>query len=177
MKSCTKCGEPKSLDDFGPDRRRKDGKQSNCRACCRIYDRTNPDRIAKHAVSSAVYREENPDYQRSFQQRPEAKISRRTRQNDRPASVKKREQFLRRLKKYGISETAYLEAELIGCAICGTKDPGYLGSLHIDHDHSTGEVRGLLCHSCNVLLGHARDSVDTLQKAIQYLRNERTNIK
>lgn len=52
------------------------------------------------------------------------------------------------------------------CAICESAV-----KLNIDHDHATGKVRGLLCHSCNVSLGHFRDDVQLLEKAITYLRS------
>jgi hypothetical protein len=39
----------------------------------------------------------------------------------------------------------------------------------IDHDEKTGLVRGLLCHHCNVMLGHARDDIPTLESAVEYL--------
>lgn len=57
------------------------------------------------------------------------------------------------------------------CAICGIDHAARVGSgrLSIDHDHATGKVRGLLCHRCNSLLGHAKDKVETLRKAIAYL--------
>ena len=42
-------------------------------------------------------------------------------------------------------------------------------TLRVDHDHDTGEVRGLLCNGCNLLLGHAGDSIELLAAAIQYL--------
>jgi hypothetical protein len=42
--------------------------------------------------------------------------------------------------------------------------------LHIDHDHKTGRVRGLLCARCNATLGHARDSIDRLAGLIEYLK-------
>lgn len=51
------------------------------------------------------------------------------------------------------------------CEICGTTDR----KLCVDHDHITGEIRGLLCSSCNVGLGYFRDSPELLTKAVQYL--------
>jgi hypothetical protein len=41
--------------------------------------------------------------------------------------------------------------------------------LAIDHDHQTGKIRGLLCHDCNVAIGHLNDDVEILYKAISYL--------
>lgn len=62
------------------------------------------------------------------------------------------------------------------CAICGkqeeslnrwTKTPL---NLAVDHNHETGEIRGLLCSSCNVGLGYFKDSIENLQRAIKYLK-------
>lgn len=56
------------------------------------------------------------------------------------------------------------------CAICGTGDPGHnSGRFVVDHDHTTGDVRGLLCCSCNLMLGKAYDNVSILKSAINYL--------
>ena len=43
------------------------------------------------------------------------------------------------------------------------------GTLVVDHKHSTGEVRGLLCHNCNRALGLLKDDPKVLQKAMNYL--------
>jgi hypothetical protein len=46
------------------------------------------------------------------------------------------------------------------------------GSLHVDHAHDEAfTVRGLLCVNCNSILGHARDNTETLERAIDYLKN------
>lgn len=61
------------------------------------------------------------------------------------------------------------------CAICGFHESelsheAFVHSpLVIDHDHDTGEVRGLLCPSCNVILGHAKDNPQILLNAVSYL--------
>jgi len=58
------------------------------------------------------------------------------------------------------------------CAICGDSliNPKFnKADLHIDHDHTTGKTRGLLCGKCNTALGSFRDSRENLIKAIQYL--------
>jgi hypothetical protein len=56
----------------------------------------------------------------------------------------------KRAKQLGVSDEDYaamLEAQGGGCAICGAKPK--TRRLHVDHDHATGKVRGLLCHRCN----------------------------
>jgi hypothetical protein len=70
---------------------------------------------------------------------------------------------------------ALLEAQGHHCAICGeanqVHDLNQLRSrqLNVDHDHNTGKIRGLLCHHCNVGLGHFKDNADLLRKALAYL--------
>jgi hypothetical protein len=75
---------------------------------------------------------------------------------------------------YGISPEEYIEMhkEQDGkCAICETK-PTTKRGLHLDHNHTTGQVRGLLCHGCNVALGSFKENTDLLSKAIEYLRSK-----
>ena len=79
--------------------------------------------------------------------------------------------------RYNITPKQY-EAKLIlqnyCCAICG-KDVvdnirnGIPVALSVDHCHKTNKLRDLLCHQCNSFLGHAKDNIEILQKAIDYL--------
>jgi hypothetical protein len=74
--------------------------------------------------------------------------------------------------RYGLAYEDYL-AMLNGqdgvCAICHQHETYEGLDLSIDHDHSTGKVRGLLCQSCNTGLGKFRDSVELLERAKLYL--------
>lgn len=76
------------------------------------------------------------------------------------------------LRKYGVDEAEYfrmLNDQNGKCAACGQEPDNKVG-FHIDHDHKTGSVRGLLCHSCNVTLGHVKDDQKRLDDLIRYLR-------
>jgi protein-arginine kinase activator protein McsA len=59
-----------------------------------------------------------------------------------------------------------------GCAIC-RKPNTRRAQLVVDHDHSTGKVRGLLCDNCNLALGYLKDNLDILLRAADYLRSHR----
>lgn len=77
-----------------------------------------------------------------------------------------------RLKNsYGITPEEYEQLYTVQegkCAICG--NCSLQERLHVDHDHVSRRVRGLLCFTCNVLLGNAKDKESILLAAITYLR-------
>lgn len=76
--------------------------------------------------------------------------------------------------RYGITLEQYehMFTECNGtCMICNehgdtSKD------LFVDHNHDTGDIRGLLCYQCNFALGHFKDSIPLLLKAVEYLTNK-----
>jgi hypothetical protein len=75
------------------------------------------------------------------------------------------------MRRYGITEADYLkmlEAQGGLCNICG-KPPQKDGLLHVDHDHTSGAVRALLCKNCNTALGNIRDNPETAAKLSDYL--------
>jgi hypothetical protein len=57
------------------------------------------------------------------------------------------------------------------CAICGGDGSSHKNRLHVDHDHKTGTYRGVLCHNCNLGLGHFKDDVILLKAAIEYIES------
>jgi hypothetical protein len=61
------------------------------------------------------------------------------------------------------------------CLICRER-PEMFETFHYDHDHVTGEFRGLLCHQCNLGLGGFHDSISMLQNAIWYLEDSRRGL-
>ena len=75
-------------------------------------------------------------------------------------------------REYGMSEEEYDSMNLRQqgmCGICG--DEAQAGkALHVDHDHDTGVVRGLLCGHCNRAIGLLRDDPKIDEKAAAYLR-------
>ena len=76
---------------------------------------------------------------------------------------------------YGITNEDYelmLSQQNNSCAICGKHKDSFKIALAVDHDHATGNVRGLLCSKCNVGLGHFNDEVGLLEKAILYLKEK-----
>jgi hypothetical protein len=141
MKVCAKCKTEKPLEDFHNMKKSTDGKQKTCKACQKAYSQ------------STVCKENRKAYYQKT----------------------KREHINRNLKKhYGIDYDQYdemLAAQNGKCAICPSTEPGGKGRFHVDHCHTTGKVRGLLCHHCNTMLGLAKDSIQTLEKAIHYLKN------
>lgn len=76
------------------------------------------------------------------------------------------ENRIKRQYNLSLDELKWFEEQQEGCcAICKDNTP----KLFVDHDHMTGEVRGLLCHYCNTGIGLFMDNPDRLKSAIQYL--------
>jgi len=95
------------------------------------------------------------------------------------ASVKQK------LKKYGLTPSGYsimLDGQNGVCAICLNPetiiDPrtGVTRALAVDHCHSTGHIRGLLCHRCNRALGLIKDDISLCDSMKSYLSHEKTDI-
>lgn len=115
------------------------------------------DRKKSHCPQGHPYDEENTRYTANGQRR--CKICDYNRNREK--------QFQ---DKYGLTVEQYEIMCLMQnnlCAIC-CEEPEE--NLHVDHDHVTGEVRGLLCNNCNNGLGRFKDNIESLENAILYLR-------
>ena len=130
---------------------------------CNTCSETKPfDSFYKGAAYADGYRPKCKqcvsDYHKERNSKPEQKI-------------KQREWSYNRL--YGISIEEYnrlSESQNHACKICGSLDSRRGNNfLMIDHNHETGEVRGLLCSPCNSAIGMFEDDISRLQSAINYL--------
>ena len=77
--------------------------------------------------------------------------------------------------KYGITLEIYEKmygSQNGACAICERHSTNFAKRLCVDHCHTTGAVRGLLCHDCNTALGKFRDNAGALRRAITYLEGD-----
>jgi hypothetical protein len=82
----------------------------------------------------------------------------------------KRNYGLKNNKKISLNEYNIKFAEQYGkCAICGKHQTEFKEALAIDHDHITGNIRGLICRKCNLGIGNFNDSIENLKSAISYL--------
>lgn len=79
-------------------------------------------------------------------------------------------------RKYNITpeqKKAMWEQQGQACALCLRPIKLKGSGTHIDHDHKTGRVRGLLCKNCNTALGLFEDNADTLRRAAAYVEVDR----
>ena len=153
MRACSRCGEEKADDEFYADSARPSGVYPQCKPCVKLSKRESVDRI----------REQDPDAyrarQREYQARWKSRFPDKRREGERR----------RNLKKFGMTVEEYdlmVEDQDAKCAICGLPSEGK--ALAVDHNHETGEVRGLLCGPCNMALGQLEPG-DRLDAATQYL--------
>ncbi len=107
---------------------------------------------------------------KKYRENPEVKEKRR-KYDEKNKSRFKNTKYKNHLKrKYGITLKEYNKLLLKQggvCAICRNKGNGK--ALSVDHNHQTGKIRGLICSSCNLTLGYAKENVDRLENCIKYL--------
>lgn len=157
-KTCSKCCKEKPLTEFYKDI--KGYYVSPCKECRKIY------------ANSRYYIPEVNARIRNYRQNPKVKIYQQSVQNK--AIVRK----FRLKHKYNITPVEYdqlLTKQDGVCAICHKPETrlckgGSPSHLAVDHDHTTGKVRGLLCSKCNTVLGLTEDNISLLQNAIKYVK-------
>ena len=122
------------------------------------YDR-QPEQAAKKAARYKRWRLAHPNYHREWEAKrnldPQYVAQRKEWRKNYKAAGRQRHVDYRRLYAFSIEEyDAMLKAQNGLCAICKSEVPGGRNvHFQVDHDHSTGKVRGLLCISCNIHIG------------------------
>jgi hypothetical protein len=161
MKTCNKCGVAKPLESFYKAAGTRDGRRGDCKSC---NLRAQHERyIADPGPKKARVKR----WQQAYPDRVNA--TQRLRRATPEGKRRQRADHLKR--KYGMTIEQYdamLAAQGGGCFICG-RLPRQDISLHVDHDHSTGAIRGILCFCCNNALADFQEDRLLLQKAAEYL--------
>jgi hypothetical protein len=102
-----------------------------------------------------------------------AAARRQYRKNPEAAKAKIRAHYFRRVYGMTLDEYADMCVKQGGkCSICQKVPEHKVKSravLHVDHDHETGKVRGLLCTWCNMALGQLGDTAESVQRVLDYL--------
>lgn len=178
-KKCIMCGLDKSISEFYPNKYSADRFDYNCKSCVKIKARQwaieNPDKIKK--TNKEMYeknREERILKQREWSLNNKEKISKAK------AIYRIRHPELSRewtLKKHGLTMDDFNNMILNQknrCGIC-YKSFAKRSEVKIDHNHTTGMVRGLLCNHCNTALGFTLDDIEILKSMILYLEKYGSN--
>lgn len=174
-KWCRRCDQTKPTEEFASNTRARDGLQTYCRSCGASIYRTKREQ-AGHLVRPADVPEAHKFCRTCGTVKPlsewslnkSASDGYQTRCKECARAAGRREHLS---KAYGLTteDVAELIAQQNGiCVIC-LRSP----AVHVDHDHATGEVRGMLCFPCNAALGQLDDDLDRLRRAADYLEGRK----
>lgn len=175
-KWCRRCETVKLVDAFAGNISRPDGLQLYCREC-----QAADYRARRESQGLLVRPADVPDHHKfcrtcqtikpltAWSKNARASDGLQTRCKDCTSAANRRDHLER---TYGLTEADLLamRADQNGvCAICQAAAP-----VHVDHDHETGTVRGILCFPCNAALGHLRDDPLVIRRAARYLERSRS---
>lgn len=191
---CPVCNEERDAEsDFNKGNRKSDGKQSRCKSCnaqsctaryrkrgkppgklftclhCGVEYRNASGRVKGSRVLCPAHHDEGRICARCKQFKPYEKFK-----NAERYCLDGCIQEIKREYLYGPGAAAVIASFGDQCAICNaTESLGRWPTMHVDHCHTTGFVRGVLCDFCNKGIGFFRDDPELLRKAIAYLAQTR----
>jgi hypothetical protein len=143
-KVCSRCDQLKPLDDFNIDPRGFMGRTAACKNCWNSYIR---DRMKRPDVAAK---------RKAF----DSSLPRLNRQN--------RSYAYRKYGEVGVLLDEIRSAPNAVCMTCG-RPPRGKARLCIDHNHATGEARGVVCSDCNIILGKVDEDPAVLRRLADYL--------
>jgi len=146
MPECRQCSGDKEENAFYKNASKQLGRSSECKECSKLNSKEYYiDNREKLLARSAKWVRDNPEKHKNNEM----------------------------VRKYGITVSQYRvleKAQNYSCAICTKSVADNKEDLAVDHCHTTGKVRGLLCKPCNRGIGMLQDSPDVIQKALEYLQ-------
>lgn len=159
-KICTGCGAGKLISQFSVKRSKKRNPyyRSRCKTC-----------ENKDATFREKRRCSDPEYRKKRNIRSRKRFKKQSADYQ---SLAKRRWHLK--LRYALSIDAYIglyQSQGGKCAICRKELVINARSTHVDHDHKTTLVRGILCTQCNSGLGYFKDKTEYLESAIKYLKD------
>ncbi len=182
MKKCKKCELEKELSEFTKDKHGKQGVRPQCKECQFGYKPHKPAEIEKECIECKLVKPlesfsmngKDLKYRKSKCKVCVNKYRANKRKQDPEREfLRKRKIDLRQKYKMTLEDFDVMFKTQNGkCKVCPRK---VTSMLHIDHCHSSGTVRGLLCQKCNHALGMVDDSIEILEKLINYLKETNTS--
>lgn len=201
-KVCKKCQTQKSVDEFRLRKERPNNQRSTkCNDCHNVSQRARYERVKKRRANRVVKSDgekycwrckETKHVSKFYVARAEADGRRKhciqccreltqIANKNRPevyAAIRRKNNLKR---SFGMTVDDYeqlLKSQNGDCAICGRTNEEEVASsgrrMSVDHCHTTGRIRGILCSNCNIAIGKFKDDPDRMTKAIQYLINTRS---
>ncbi|MFI9204503.1 endonuclease VII domain-containing protein [Streptomyces sp. NPDC053048] len=171
-KRCSRCGECKPRAAFASNKSTKDGLQAYCKECSAEYYRVRQESKGRTVRVKVPVPRGHKRCPQCGKVKPHDEWERNKSSSDGWASYcrecraeRNRDSYFRR--KYGLSQVALrelVEQQAGVCVICLAAP-----AVHVDHDHETGGVRGVLCFSCNAALGQFKDRPDVMRRAAEYV--------
>lgn len=150
-KVCKMCNIEHPLSFYHRRKSSSDGFRHECKSCISIYHRQRRNGPKRDEIlqKKKEYAQNNPEVKRNSWYK----------------------------HKYGITLEDYnsmLKLQKGGCAICKSEVPlsTQHKHLYVDHNHTTGKVRGILCHPCNRTIGSALEDLGRLKGCIDYLEKQ-----
>lgn len=167
MKSCSKCKVVSN--NFSPDSRHGDGLSSQCRLCGSASAR----RLQAERRLNPIPRSTSPKFcPHCRKTKPPEDFNTSRLEAGGLTGLCRNCERIKGFKRNGVvlvdgDYEKLLTGQRGVCAVC--ERPAKTRALHLDHDHETKEIRGLLCSSCNRAIGLLQDSHTVLRRAADYL--------
>jgi hypothetical protein len=158
LKKCTKCGVEKDIELFSRDKYKSDGRRCHCKEC------NKEEHLRRYEADAEGMRAYSNEYRKRLRESNPEKL----RLADRNTKLK---------RAYGLNHEQVEEMKRLQdyrCYTCGKheSEAGAKG-LVVDHNHTTGKVRRLLCSACNTSLGLTKEDVGILASLIKYLEEHK----